>query len=172
MHPSSIENMKKCRNEFLVLKENIDILDVGGRGLKKANRSYYPIFQDVAKNYFIADIVAGPGVTHVMPEPYVIPMTDNSVDLIVSGQTLEHVKNPFRSVAEMTRVLKPRGYIALIAPSAGPRHDVIDCWRFMDDSFAAIAEECDLETIADWIHQGPSGREYEWRDHIFVGQKK
>ena len=172
MHPSSISNMIKSKN-LISLGENLTILDVGGRSLKEAaDRSYKGIFKDHCKEYYIADIVTGPGVTHIMPGPYTLPFDDNSIDLIVSGQTLEHVKNPFKSVTEMVRVLKKESYIILIAPSAGPRHDLVDCWRFMDDSFKAIAEEVGLTVIADWVdHSAPDDRSRKWADHVFIGKK-
>lgn len=178
MHPSSINNMIKARNHKKVsLGSSLKILDVGGRTLDSgfeagSDRSYKKVFEDITEVYHTADIVKGTGVTHVMPGPYTLPMEDNTYDLIVSGQTLEHVRNPFRSVAEMTRVLKPNGWIILIAPSAGPRHDKVDCWRFMDDSFRAIAKESGLIPIADWIdHNAPDERSAKWKDHVFVGRK-
>lgn len=175
MHPSSIANMKRCRehlNEYI--GKDLIILDVGGRALvADKDRSYRPIWEDVAEKYLIADLVAGVNVDLPMPGPYTLPLEDETIDLVVSGQTLEHVKNPFRSVAEMTRVLKTGSHIILIAPSTGPRHDSIDCWRFMDDSFKAIAEECGLEVVLDYIDTGPwEQRSARWKDHVFIGKKK
>jgi ubiquinone/menaquinone biosynthesis C-methylase UbiE len=174
MHPSSINNMKKARDMIRAhIKENMTILDVGGRALNPGlDRSYRPIWQDVAENYYVADIVAGYNVTHHMPGPYTIPLEDQSVDLVVSGQTLEHVKNPFRSVAEMKRCMKVGACIILIAPSTGKYHDSIDCWRFMDDSFPAIAEEVSLKVIAHWVDRSaPDERSQRWQDHVFIGQR-
>jgi SAM-dependent methyltransferase len=170
MHQTSIDNMKKAV-KLLNLKDKMTVLDVGGRGLGE-DRSYYHIFKDLAEMYHIADIVAGENVTHVMPGPYTIPSSDNFYDLIVSGQTLEHVKNPFRLVAEMKRVLKLNGFMILIAPSSGPRHDLIDCWRFMDDAFKAIAEETDLTVVEDWIYLEHPKSARVWNDHVFIGQKR
>ena len=172
MHPSSMENMKRALSK-ITLGQNLTILDVGGRALTAdRDRSYQSLFTDVAENYYIADIVDGPGVTHVMVGDYGLPFENNTFDLIVSGQTLEHVKNPFKSVQEMKRVLKYKGYMILIAPSAGPRHDSIDCWRFMDDAFSAIAADVGLKTIADWIDRSaPDERSRKWADHVFIGQK-
>lgn len=166
MHPSSIENMKKAIT-FLNLNNNLNILDVGGRGLGEDRSSYYHIFKNIASIYHITDILPGENVTHVMPSEYSIPSNNEFYDLIVSGQTLEHVKNPFKLVFEMKRVLKTNGFMILIAPSTGPRHDVTDCWRFMDDSFKAIAEETDLKIITNWIDISSK----KWNDHVFVGQK-
>ena len=181
MHPSSLKNMRKAREKLVPsLVPNLTIVDIGGRGLDlsqpwmkgQEDRSYYDIFRDLAPVYYIADIESGPGVTHVMPGPYTLPFADNSIDLVVSGQMLEHCKNPFRSVAEMKRVLKPGCSMILIAPSMGKRHDVIDCWRFMDDSFKAIAEEVELKIIADWVDRTKHGNRSDLiQDHVFVGRK-
>jgi SAM-dependent methyltransferase len=162
--------MKKSIS-YIGLSGKNSILDIGGRGLK-GDRSYRSIFEQYIREYHIADILEGENVTHVMPGPYSIPAEDNFYDVIVSGQTLEHVKNPFRLVEEMKRVLKINGFIILIAPSAGPRHDLVDCWRFMDDSFKAIAEEVGLKIIANWIDTTTTDKKsIPWKDHIFVGQK-
>jgi SAM-dependent methyltransferase len=172
MHRSSLENMAKAV-KLLSLSENekIKILDIGGRGLE-GDRSYFSIVGKLSSEYHIADIQEGENVTHIMPTEYTIPSSNEYYDLIVSGQTLEHVKNPFRLVKEMVRVLKKNSFIIIIAPSADPRHDTIDCWRFMDDSFKAIAEETELEVIADWIdNQSDDKRSVMWKDHVFIGKK-
>jgi SAM-dependent methyltransferase len=172
MHTSSIENMKIALSLIEINKRsNLNILDIGGRGLN-GDRSYKSLFSIPILNYYIADIIPGENVTHVMLGEYELPFDDNSIDLIVSGQVLEHVKNPFRSVLEMKRVLKNGGHMILIAPSSGPRHDVRDCWRFMDDSFKAIAEECEIKLLHNWIDYNATAKDsFRWKDHVFVGQK-
>jgi len=178
MHPSSLDNMEKCKGYLQHITKDLgtdlDILDVGGRQIpgKESERSYRKIFEDVTKNYYICDIAEGPNVTHLMTGEYEFPFEDNSIDLIVCGQVLEHVKNPFKSVAEMKRVLKPDHYMILIAPSTGKRHDSIDCWRFMDDSFKAIAEDVGLKVVVDYIDKtAPDQRSARWQDHVFIGKK-
>lgn len=173
MHPSSMNNMKTVKAKYLsYLNCKSTILDVGGRGLG-SDRSYRSLFEGNFKDYHVADINEGLGVTHVMPGQYTLPFEDNMFDLIVSGQMLEHCDNPFKSVAEMKRVLKPNAYIVLIAPSAGPRHDDQDCWRFMDDSWRAIANDVGLKLVEQWITKNaPDQRSRKWQDNVFVGRKE
>lgn len=166
--------MKKAKShKSVILGKDLIVLDIGGRALdENSDRSYKSLFVDVASQYFIADIHNGPGVTHVMPGEYTLPFKDNTIDLIVCGQVLEHVRNPFRSVAEMKRVLRVGGYMFLIAPSSGPRHDDLDCWRIMDDGFKAIANEVGIRVVADWVDRSaPDERSRKWADHVFIGQK-
>jgi SAM-dependent methyltransferase len=165
--------MTKAR-DMLNLEKNLTIIDVGGRSLvETSDRSYKNLFKDNFLNYYVVDIEAGHNVTHVMPGMYILPFESNSIDLVVSGQTLEHVKNPFKMIDEMKRVLKVGSYMIIIAPSAGRRHDAVDCWRFMDDSFKAIAEDIgDLEVVADWIDRNAiDERSSQWKDHVFIGKK-
>lgn len=160
-----------CEKIDILFKSNLKILDVGGRDLNK-DRSYKSIFENITHEYHIADIVPGEMVTHLMTDLYTIPSNDNYYDLIVSGQTIEHVKNPFKLVAEMKRVLKNNGFIILIAPSTGPRHDIIDCWRIMDDGFKSIAEDVGLEVVDDWIDKTATDKKsMPWNDHVFIGRK-
>ena len=176
MHPSSVENMKIMRKKYLGYLNNIKkpkVLDVGGL-YDVPKKSYLRLFEDIPGiEWTVADIVQHPSVDVVMPGPFTLPFEDETFDLVVSGQMLEHCANPFKSVAEMKRVLKTGGRLALAAPAAGPRHDVQDGWRFIDDAFRFIAEDIGgIKIIADWIHKdAPDERSRKWQDHLFVGEK-
>ncbi len=45
-----------------------------------------------------------------------IPLPDASVDLVLSYDVLEHVRDPRRSMAEISRVLRPGGHALLVFP--------------------------------------------------------
>lgn len=59
-----------------------------------------------------------------------LPLADNSVDMLLTLEMLEHVPDPTAVVRELARVLKPGGTVLLSVPSAVPRHDHHDFWRF------------------------------------------
>ena len=84
---------------------------------------------------------AGPGVDIVLDDPYRLPFGDGEVDVVVSGQMLEHCEFFWLSFGEMLRILKPDGYLFLIVPSAGPIHNYpVDCYRFYPDAMKALAK--------------------------------
>lgn len=69
-----------------------------------------------------------------------LPLADDSVDVLISLEMLEHVPNPGAVVAELGRVLKPGGTLLLSVPSAVPRHDTHDYWRFTAQGIAALCD--------------------------------
>lgn len=87
----------------------------------------------------------GPGVTeyvgvdreHELTKPTVVgsaeslPFPDESFDVALSTQVLEHVPEPERALREAVRVLKKGGRLILTVPGVWPTHEAPhDFWRF------------------------------------------
>ena len=51
-----------------------------------------------------------------------IPLSDSSVDAVISEAVLEHVQDPFLHIAEIYRILKPGGQVLLDAAFMQPLH--------------------------------------------------
>jgi hypothetical protein len=166
MHASSHENMRKCYLRHIVgsameQQDCVRVLDVGGSDV---NGSYREIFGHSRYFYTAADIAAGPGVHLVLDDPYRFPLDDGSIDIVISGQMLEHCEFFWASFAEMVRVLKPGGFIFLIAPSSGPEHRYpVDCYRFYPDAYRALARYAHCQLVDVWLDErGP------WKDLVGV----
>ena len=169
MHPSSFENMQKCHDRYLVpanlaAQGQVRVLDLGGADV---NGSYRPIFAASHYRYLTADIAAA-GVDIPLEDPYRLPLADASVDVVLSGQMLEHCEFFWLTFQEMVRVMKPDGFLFLIAPSAGPIHRYpVDCYRFYPDAYAALARLAQCRLEATWLDErGP------WRDLVGVFRKR
>ena len=129
-------------------EEPLTIIDVGSYQTDEKNSSYRTLFSKPSWNYLGIDISAGPNVDIVLPSAYTFPLADNFADVIVSGQEFEPVEFFWLSWLEMVRVLKPGGYIMIIAPSRGAEHRYpVDCWRFYPDGFRALAKYGDMEIV-------------------------
>ncbi len=172
MHPDSMRLMSFLRQkELAYVQPDMLVLDDGGlhNSPEKCYRQLFP-----GTKYYVADIVAHPSVNVVKPDQFTLPFEDQYFDLVVSGQMLEHCQNPFKAVAEMKRVLKIGCCIAIIVPSAGRRHDLLDGWRFMDDAFRFIAVEVGgFKTLVDFIDQNGThvGRGAHWKDHVWCARR-
>ena len=158
--------MHKCYRRYirggaLEAQESVTVLDIGGADV---NGSYRPIFNDPRFKYLSADLVDGPEISIVLEDPYKLPLDDASVDVVLSGQMLEHCEFFWLSFAEMIRVLRPGGYLFLIAPSAGPIHrHPVDCYRFYPDAYRALARYANCRLVEVWCDErGP------WNDLVGV----
>lgn len=142
------------------------VLDCSNLGCSnnEGNGSYRSIFPKAQFDYIAAGWLPGDGVRVVRYDPYALPFEDSSIDIAVSGQAFEHYEFFWLAFAEMARVVKPEGYIFLIAPSAGPVHRFpADCYRFYPDAYPALAKYAKCKLIEMWWDErGP------WRDLVGV----
>lgn len=114
-----------------------------GHFLEFGDPHYRAVFAPgVIERYDVLNIAPGPGVTIVGDIQGCPQIPDNTYDVIVCTQVLEHVPNPFLAAAELTRILKPGGRLLLTVPAAYPYHAVPqDYWRFTRDSLQLLFGE-------------------------------
>jgi SAM-dependent methyltransferase len=162
MHASSIENMARCV-DFFMTPDDRTVVDLGAMNV---NGSYRELMPDHVR-YIGVDLEAGPGVDVVLEDVYSLPMADASVDVVLSGQMLEHCAHFWKVFSEIARVLKPEGKAFIIVPSSGPIHRYpVDCYRFYPDALEALADWSGLRVVQSWTDgRGP------WRDLVGVFQK-
>ena len=150
-------------NKYLDPNKELRILDVGSYD---QNGSYRNYFFNPKWKYEGCDIAMGPNVDFVM-DPYSINKDGEVYDVVISGQTMEHVEYFWVWIEELTRVLKKGGLIIIIAPGGGPIHNApIDCWRFHPDGMEALARWADLESLETFIDENS-----EWRDCFLIAKK-
>ena len=159
MHASSLENMWLCYWRYvaggpLEQRAGTIVLDVGGADI---NGSYREVFPNPPFRYCVADIAPGPGIDIVLGDPYRIPFPECSVDVVISGQAMEHIEFFWRTFEEMIRIVRPDGYVFLVLPSAGPIHRYpVDCYRFLPDAYEALAKHAGCTCVESWLDErGP-----------------
>jgi len=139
MHDNSMNLMR----EF-VEKYNIrfgTVVDVGSQDL---NGNYRGLFAGM--EYIGVDIVEGKNVDVIMDSEQWQAI--KGVDVVICGQTLEHVADIPKLLSSIFNVLKPGGLLCMIAPSAGPPHDYpIWVGHFSREKMAQIIEDAGFETI-------------------------
>jgi len=125
-----------------------DVLDVGSgaqpyRPLLPASVHYRAIDQAAAEENF-GYVVAQ---TEYFSGPR-WPVGDDSVDLVLTTETLEHVSNPPRFLAEARRVLRQGGRIVLTVPFSARWHYIPhDYWRFTPSSLRNLLEEAGFTDV-------------------------
>jgi SAM-dependent methyltransferase len=134
---------------------------------------------------------AGYVATDVLPTPYVnvvcvnwdLPFADNSFDLVVCTQSLEHTLVLQRAVSEMRRVARPGGHILVTAPFCFVEHSQpYDYWRISQFGLRELFKEFEiieikgsgglLRTVGNlWAHvMRPIPASHIWLAPLFLTQ--
>lgn len=172
MHSSSLEHIDRLVKKYLITDNELNILDIGSVDV---NGTYKRFFLSPQCKYLGVDLMAGPNVDVVLDNSYRLPFSSFSQDVIVCGQVFEHAQFFWLTWLEMVRVLRPGGFIFLIAPSRGPEHRYPkDCWRFYPDGFEALALYGGLnllEVSTDW-QPHPRDDSAPWGDTVGAFQQR
>jgi len=112
------------------------VLDIGGQDCNGSLRSF---FEKKGMRFICMDMVAHHSVDIVVLPGQPLPFEESTVDLIVSTSCFEHDPFFWLTFREMTRVIKPSGYIYVNAPTSGRSHYIVDSWRFYPDAGQALA---------------------------------
>lgn len=135
MHTTSLISGKSFALSYGI--ENGIVVDIGGLNVNGSLRSF---FEEQNMKFICVDMSPHSSVDIVTPPGEKLPFEDESVDLIVSTSCFEHDPCFWLTFKEMTRIIKPSGYIYINAPTQGPYHCYPgDNWRFYSDAGQALA---------------------------------
>ena len=165
MHPTSLELMRQFIRDYLPDDGAESLLDVGSQNV---NGTYRPLFTGRVLRYVGLDVAPGAGVDIVVADPYDwSELRDNSFDLVISGQAMEHIERPWETVGQMSRKVRPGGTVCVIVPSCGPEHRYpVDCYRFLPDGVRALGRMNGLDEL-----QIEYRRDADWGDVMGVFRK-
>lgn len=168
MHQSSFLAMEKFKNQYLNKNSVLDILDIGSFDSNEKPFNYGLLFNEENWNYSGMDIREGPNVDLVVSDIYNwIEITDESYDVVVSGQAFEHMEFFWKAILEIERILKPGGFCCIIAPSTGPVHrNPFDCFRFTAEGMKAMGKYAGLDVVDYYTQTSPL-----WNDSVLIGKK-
>jgi arsenite methyltransferase len=89
---------------------------------------------------------AGSNVGFIRADAQRLPLRDNTVDAVVSMAVLQLIPNPAAALAEMARVLRPGGRLAVMVPTAGT---TARFWRMLPQQMLGGAHIFDDDEIGD-----------------------
>lgn len=158
MHKECYEMMKsfviRHVKPLQLRQPDIRVVDIGAFDV---NGTFKPLFAGL--NYTGIDIATGPNVDRVVelydfgPEQY---------DVVISGNTLEHVEDMWAWKDAAIRLLKPGALFCITVPHSLPEHRYpVDCWRIFPDGMRWLFK--DLEVLE--CSKGPI-------DTMLIGRNK
>lgn len=144
MHQASYDHCKIFVEDYLKQNANLRVADIGSCDV---NGVYKPLFARDGWEYVGFDQSSGKNVDVVMA-PETIAEHAGKFDVVISGQTLEHVRMPMFFVNTIAKLAKPNGLIWIIAPNTFHFHEFpIDCYRFWPDGMRSVLESCGLDVL-------------------------
>lgn len=134
--------MKQFR-ESISAPTPLTVVDVGSYDM---NGSYRCLFE--GWSYTGIDVRPGPNVDIVVDEDGQWSDVPGNIDLFISGQAFEHMRQPWTIIQTMEKRLRPGGQMCIIAPNTWHEHrEPIDCWRIFPDGMKALFDWANLHTI-------------------------
>jgi len=130
--------MQNFVRRYLRGNRGLSICDIGSCDV---NGTFRPLFR--RHNYLGLDIIEGSNVDVVSKDPYRYPFNNEAFDVVISGSTIEHVKDIFKWVVELKRITKKGGLVCIIAPSVFhmQHQHPVDCWRIYPDGMRFLLGE-------------------------------
>lgn len=148
MHKSSNDLCRRFVEEYLTPGMETAIADVGAYNV---NGCYRPLCDDPEWTYTGFDSSEGPNVDVVLgsAERWELPLHHHDAfDIVISGQTLEHVRRPWVWIHDVVSLAKPGGIVWICAPNNWGFHEYpIDCWRVWPEGMRALFEDAELRII-------------------------
>lgn len=92
------------------------------------------------------DAQAGPNVGFLRADAQRLPLRNNTVDAVISLAVLQLIPDPAATLAEMARVLRPGGRLAVMVPTAGR---VGPLFRLLPDGGAHFFTEDEIGDILE-----------------------
>lgn len=146
MMPSVIDFAKRVLSPDAVRGKSV--IEVGSYDFNGSVRE--PIKRMGCASYLGVDMVAGPGVDEVCDATKVVSrFGDQSFDVVLSTEMLEHARHWRSTVNNLKRVVKPGGTLLVTTRSRGfPYHGYpSDYWRFELEDFRAIFSDFDIQAL-------------------------
>ena len=165
MHANSLKIMSRLLDKYA--PPSGLCVDVGSQDV---NGTYRPLVEGRGLSYLGVDICPGKNVDKVLVEPKDYGMTlgewiltvQREADLVISGQCLEHTREPWVWIQHVIGLARKVSTVILIAPSAWPQHRYpLDCWRILPDGMRSLMEWAGLEVLEVGMDD-PTGR----RTHV------
>lgn len=143
MHTNSRLLFEKYASEYFL--PGMRVLEIGP---DKFPSTYQTMLMDRSLGWDTLDIYDDNRLTYRATSEYSFPIPDNTYDVVLSAQVIEHVRKIWVWMKELARICKPGGLVITINPVSWPYHEgPIDCWRAYPEGMRALYEDASLDVL-------------------------
>ncbi len=129
-----------------LLQRGMKVLEIGPDSFPS---TYQQLAEDLSLEWHTLDMYDSPRLTYPNSSEYSFPIADESYDVVLSGQVIEHVKKPWKWMPELTRITRSGGLVITINPVSWTYHEApVDCWRIYPDGMKSLYEDSSLTVIS------------------------
>jgi len=148
--PSYASIDKKILARFKLLKPNSTILDIGGNIGSFDN----PKIKELLKKHKYLRLDIDPeAYPDIVGDAMAIQLKTNSVDVVISKSVFEHLTEPWKSINEIHRILKPNGLLYFYTPFFQRIHaSPNDYYRFTEEGLKYLLK--DFKKVGIYSHGG------------------
>jgi Methylase involved in ubiquinone/menaquinone biosynthesis len=129
------------RHAFEVLRRGADVIAFDQNATELENVAAMFAAMDKA-----GEVPAGATARTVTGDALGMPFPDASFDTVIAAEVLEHIPDDMAAMAEIVRVLKPGGQVAVTVPSFLPERI---CWALSEDYHTAPGGHIRIYTLAE-----------------------
>jgi SAM-dependent methyltransferase len=121
------------------------VLEIGPDGFPS---TLCQLSQDRSPTWHTLDISDDSKLTFPRSGEYSFDIPDDSYDIVVSAQVIEHVRRPWKWLKEVARVTRVGGLVITINPVSWIYHEApVDCWRIYPEGMKALYEDASLTVL-------------------------
>jgi SAM-dependent methyltransferase len=143
MHPNSKLLFAKYGRQYI--RSGARLLEIGPDAFPS---SYAALVDDQSVIWDTLDMDNNKQLTYAGAGEYSFPIPNDTYEVVLAGQVLEHVRKIWVWVKELERICKPGGYVILVNPVSWPFHEApVDCWRVYPDGMRALLEDTKLRIL-------------------------
>jgi SAM-dependent methyltransferase len=128
-----------------MLGSNQKVLEIGPDAHPS---TYNRLAEHLSPIWHTLDISNHPSLTYPNSDEHAFPIPDNSYDIVISAQVVEHVRKPWIWIQEVARITRPGGIVVTINPVSWVYHEApVDCWRIYPEGMKALYEDASLTVV-------------------------
>lgn len=144
MHLNSKLIFQKHAVKFF--RDEMKVLEIGPEEIPSA---YQGLVNNKSIEWHTLEIGSDvPNVTIRAQDEYSYPVQNETYDIVVSNNVIEHVRKIWVWMKELQRITKRDGFIIIVNPLSWPYHEApVDCWRIYPEGMKALCEDANLKVI-------------------------